>query len=142
MFAELKRYKDEHGDCDVPDRWSENPQLAKWVAHQRRFKKAGKLSLEHEQRLDALGFDWEPLQSLWEIRFAELKRYRDQHGHCNVSRREGPQLKAWVDHQRRAERTGTLSAERKARLDELGFVWSAARSARSTSTDEPGVIQS
>jgi hypothetical protein len=131
MFAELKRYKDEHGDCNVPDRWAENPQLAKWVNHRRTFKKTRKLSSAHKQRLDELGFDWEPFHSLWETRFAELKLYKDEHGHCNVPKvwGENPQLGTWVGGQRRSKKTGALSSAHEQRLNELGFEWDTKQSA-------------
>ena len=31
MHQELVRYKEEHGDCNVPYGWPENPKLASWV---------------------------------------------------------------------------------------------------------------
>ena len=34
-FGELKRYKERFGDCNVPEGWPENPQLANWVNTQR-----------------------------------------------------------------------------------------------------------
>jgi hypothetical protein len=60
MLAELKRYKDKHGDWNVPRGWKNNPYLATWVRRQRRAWKEGKLSSARKARLDALGFDWEP----------------------------------------------------------------------------------
>jgi hypothetical protein len=47
------------------------------------------------------------------------------HGDCNVPKHSGKNRKlgSWVDVQRQRQRQGTLSAERKARLDELGFDW-------------------
>jgi Helicase associated domain len=106
-------------------KWPENPQLGKWVDHQRGFKKTGKLSSAHKQRLDKLEFDWEPSDSLWETRFIELEGYRDQHGDCNVPKVSGenPQLGAWVGGQRRAKKTGKLSSAHEQRLDKLGFDW-------------------
>jgi Helicase associated domain len=61
----------------------------------------------------------------WDERYGELKRYKDQFGHCNVPRRraQNRQLATWVAVQRLSEGQGRLSAERKARLDKLGFVW-------------------
>jgi hypothetical protein len=32
-------YKVAHGDCHVPSRWPEDPQLASWVSKQRAGKK-------------------------------------------------------------------------------------------------------
>lgn len=36
MIAELKKYKEEHGDCDVPLDYGTNPSLGIWVDLQRR----------------------------------------------------------------------------------------------------------
>jgi Fe2+ transport system protein FeoA len=60
MFAELIAYKAAHGHCQVPRDWSENKQLGTWVGRQRDWAKNGRLSAERRQRLDALGFVWDP----------------------------------------------------------------------------------
>jgi hypothetical protein len=39
-LARLAAYAAEHGDCDVPARWTEDPQLGNWVRVQRQCKKA------------------------------------------------------------------------------------------------------
>jgi predicted helicase len=59
MFLELQAYKSEHGNCNVPQRWPDNPQLARWVNNQRNAKTGGKLSDERTERLDAEGFQWQ-----------------------------------------------------------------------------------
>ena len=120
MFAKLKRYKDEHGHCNV-GRADGNRKLALWVTHQRVSKNKGKLSSAYETRLDGLGFVWDLLDTAWETMFADLKRYRDEHGHCNVPQCI-PQLGPWVAHQCR-KKEGRVSAEQKTRLDALGFDW-------------------
>jgi hypothetical protein len=126
MFAELKRYKDRFGDCNVPHGWEENPELAVWVLNQRALKKRGKLSRESVERLVSLGFVWNLRDAKWEAMFAELKRYKERFGDCNVpiKWKENPQPATWVSKQRDRQRDGTLSANRKARLDALGFEWS------------------
>ncbi len=58
-FDELLRYRDEHGDCDVPTKWSKNPQLGIWVGNQRQERKRGVLHPERERLLDGIGFTWE-----------------------------------------------------------------------------------
>jgi len=60
MFLQLKLYKEQFGDCNVHWNYGENPQLANWVSHQRRFQNRGILSSDRKARLDALGFDWSP----------------------------------------------------------------------------------
>jgi hypothetical protein len=54
MFAALAAYKQEHGDCRVPQKYKSNPQLGQWVSTQRRRRDS--IPIERRQRLDALGF--------------------------------------------------------------------------------------
>ena len=56
QFLELVSYKEEHGDCLVPDKWKENRPLANWIGNQRARK--GKLEDDKIYRLDELGFVW------------------------------------------------------------------------------------
>jgi Helicase associated domain len=122
----LTRYKELFGDCNVPSAWEEKPELGFWVTQQRMLGNRGKLSTDRKARLDALGFDWGTRHTLWDTMFTELKRYKEEFGHCNVPQkwRQNPKLGAWVSSQRAQERGGKLSSERKARLDALGFEWS------------------
>ena len=61
----------------------------------------------------------------WDERYGELKRYRDEHGHCKVAHdyktSNGYRLGAWVSNQ--CQKKDDMPTERKARLDALGFVW-------------------
>ncbi|KAL7538781.1 hypothetical protein ACHAXR_009317 [Thalassiosira sp. AJA248-18] len=63
-FMELKRYKDQYGDCNVPQKWKENPSLGRWVDNQKTQHKKlydGKpthLTIERIQLLVSLGFNW------------------------------------------------------------------------------------
>jgi hypothetical protein len=41
IFSSLLDYKSRHGDCNVPQCWSENQRLANWVNTQRQFKGKG-----------------------------------------------------------------------------------------------------
>ena len=83
-------------------------------------------SSEHEARLAELGFVWHVHHAAWESMFIQLKRYKEQFGHCNVpvGWNEHPGLGPWMENQRRFNKTGKLSSVRKGRLDELGFDWS------------------
>ncbi len=57
--------------------------------------------------------------------FARLVAYKYVHGDCNVpyDHEPDPQLVNWVNAQRAFKRRSTLSDERIARLNELGFDW-------------------
>jgi hypothetical protein len=53
------------------------------VIHQHQFNNTGTLFLARNARLEQLG--WDVLESAWEDMYAELKRYKDKHGHWVVA---------------------------------------------------------
>jgi hypothetical protein len=65
-LSELADFRKIHGHCNVPNRYSENTALGKWIATQRyqcRLHIEGKscyMTLSHIQELESLGFDWKP----------------------------------------------------------------------------------
>jgi len=68
----------------------------------------------------------------WEHRFAELKRYKETHNHCNVPHRwkENPLLGKWVGNQRtnyrllKEGKSSRMTDERIRKLESIGFQWS------------------
>ena len=60
-FQELKKYKEKHGNCNVPKK---HGSLGGWVDNQRRAYrllkegKAARMSDEHIQKLESIGFQW------------------------------------------------------------------------------------
>jgi len=124
MFTALKDYKKKHGDCNVPRRWPENPQLGVWVNMQRR---ENRLSEDRKSRLEDIGFVRNLYVNRWEEMFAALKDYKKKHGNCNVPQSwpENPQLGVWVNTQRKVMKKGKLSTVRQKKLGALGFEWSS-----------------
>src|SRR2546425_760619 len=124
-FGELQAYKEQFGHCSVPAFWSKNHSLGKWVVNQRQSKRQGNLTQERFRRLEKIGFVWDPIDAFWEERFAELVRFKQKTGHCNVpySYPDIPELGVWVRTQRINRRRGNLSEGRLRRLEEIGFVW-------------------
>jgi hypothetical protein len=124
-FEELLRYKQTHGDCQVPAKWPENPQLGNWVSQQRQNRKGGTLHPERQRRLDEIGFDWrsDSRKEEWETRFEQLKAYKERFGNCRVpvKWKENPQLGMWVTSQRHHRKNGRLSLAKKELLREIGF---------------------
>jgi hypothetical protein len=57
-FEKLKMYKQDHGNCCVPQGWTEDPPLAEWVRYQRRTKDV--MDAKRKQKLNDIGFLWEP----------------------------------------------------------------------------------
>jgi hypothetical protein len=126
-FDELLAYKQAHGDCDVPAKWSENQQLANWVGMQRQLKKEGTLQAERVKLLERQGFLWEGRGSgqPWKVRYSELLKFKEEHGHCDVPVRnpDNPSLGVWVVNQRSNKKRGKLSPEQERLLNEAGFIW-------------------
>jgi len=125
MFAELKKFKAAHRNCNVPVKWTANPRLGSWVAVQRRAKRNGTLNSDRTKRLKDLGFSWAVLKKAWETSFAQLERYKQKYGHCNVPLfwSRNLRLGKWVSHQRSRKKMNAISSDRVERLTALGFVW-------------------
>ena len=126
MFEKLRAYNAEYGDCLVQQGWKLDIGLANWVTSQRMANNRGQLSFELIQRLNEIGFDWDPIVTRWDEMFQKLIKFKDDYGHTNVSQGQ-PQYKelaSWVRNQRDAkEQNRPILAERGNRLDEIGFVW-------------------
>ena len=122
-FRYLESYKDREGHCRVPRQHTESGfNLGNWVVEQRLQR--NKMPLERRDRLDRLDFVWDPRETAWENGFEHLTRYSRREGHCRVPKtfkENGFDLGSWVSVQR--ANNGNISAERKSRLDGLGFVW-------------------
>ena len=56
MLGALAKYKEVHGDCNVPAGWPPDPHLAAWVSKQRKCNTKGTLPSKRKKRLEALGF--------------------------------------------------------------------------------------
>jgi hypothetical protein len=72
-----------------------------------------------------LAFDWDPLTTRWEEGFKHLQEFVKKHKHCRVPKEykssDGFKLGEWVLEER--HKPDTLTHERKARLDAIGFDW-------------------
>jgi len=122
-FAALARFKEREGHCSVKRGHKEDGyNLDSWAKFQRGNKES--LTNERRQRLDEIGFVWEPRTQQWEEGFAALVQFYEREGHCSVKRghTEGDyRLGGWVNKQR--ARKDALSPERRQRLEEMGLVW-------------------
>src|SRR5262249_28161806 len=109
--------------CNVPATYKENGyHLGRWVVRQRTNQNL--LSKERRRRLDELGFDWAPYESLWEKGFSHLKLYKERVGDCRVPFNHienGFKLGSWANTQRTNK--NSLSDEHRQRLEEIGFIW-------------------
>jgi hypothetical protein len=136
-LSELADYRKIYGQCNVPNRYSENTKLGAWVKNQRshyKLREEGKISPmtpSRIQALESLGFEWDSHGAAWDDRLSELAEYRESHGHCNVLRKysENSKLGCWVNEQRRNYRVyldgkkSSLTTVRIQELESLDFVW-------------------
>jgi superfamily II DNA or RNA helicase len=122
MFGRLLLFRDKHEHCRVPWKYVDR-KLAHWVGTQRQFGNTGTLSTLRKQRLDRIGFDWDPIETDWQQGYDQLVIYKEREGHCRVPhlyKEDGFRLGSWVNKQRFND---TMPAERRRKLDEIGFVW-------------------
>eukprot|EP00980_Cylindrotheca_fusiformis_P003752 scaffold833_cov92-Cylindrotheca_fusiformis.AAC.6 len=140
-LEELKKYSQQHGDCMVPKRYSENVALGYWVNTQRKhykLRKEGKRSTMTEDRIAALekiGFAWNKNEAIWHQRIEELAKYRDEHGNCDVPRNYPPNmdLAKWVEsqrkqyHLRKDGKKSSMTDARTAELERVGLSWRRRR---------------
>jgi len=139
MLDDLRKYKERHGDCLVPQKYAPNPPLGRWVTNQRQAYKhmldGEKISSAIKERiclLNEIGFVWVVETSgKWSDMFEELKKYKETHGNCAVPVKcpSHKHLALWVQKQRRQYRemkkgrSTQMTAERSDLLNGLGFVW-------------------
>jgi hypothetical protein len=142
-LSELADYHKIQGHCNVPQNYTENTKLAKWVGRQRQnYKlhlkgKTSSMTLSRIQELESVGFEWDASLTSWEYHFNELADYRKIHGHCNVpyNCRENTKIAMWISRQRtsyRLHREGKrsqMTLPRIQALESLGFEWEASLAA-------------
>ncbi len=82
------------------------------------------LTPERLERLDALGFVWDPHTEQWEEGFSKLQQFKEREGHCRVPQghKEGD-FGSWKLGWNSETNKDKLTPERLERLDALGFVW-------------------
>ncbi|KAJ1457231.1 hypothetical protein M885DRAFT_438423, partial [Pelagophyceae sp. CCMP2097] len=123
-FGRLEAYKAANGDCLVPVLYTvDGFNLGVWVQSTRRKYADGALPEEKANRLEALGFVWDPKYADWLGCFAHLVAYKAENGDCRVPdgyELNGFRLGGWVVQQRQ---TKTLTRRMVSRLEEIGFVW-------------------
>jgi Helicase associated domain len=78
-FDKLLEYKAKHGTTMVPQCYQDDARLGRWVHYQRveywLFQQTGnaKITKERINRLNAIGFEWDPQKATWNSMFEKLK---------------------------------------------------------------------
>lgn len=133
-FAEASIYYAEHGDLNVPKRYTTPAglSLGAWLVTQRRVREGqipGNLTSQQIARLDSIGMSWGSRKDAAWLRGLEAARkYHETYGNLMVPGRyidsDGYPLGTWVIKTRQQQANGRLKEERTAQLEEIGMVWS------------------
>jgi len=102
-YDQLVLYYREHGNSNVL-RSDPNKKLSGWVKRQRNNFKDGKLNYQKILALNALDFIWNRIESAWYEKYAQLCKYQETYGHCNVVSIIDRTLAEWTQRQRREYR--------------------------------------
>ena len=93
--------------------------LGEWCSTQRKMRKQGKLSPNRQTLLDRIGFVWS-VEQVWRSYLEQLHQFHVQNGRWPGCR-EGA-LGRWCTVQRRNYRRGSLSDQKIAQLEQIGFI--------------------
>jgi hypothetical protein len=135
----LRAFRAEHGHVDVPRGHiaSDGFLLGTWVRSRRsEYFRDPTRTLHRWPELTEFGFRWliRDRDAAWQHGVAELADYVADHGDAAVPRRweteDGFHLGVWIGRRRTDYKTGQISEERIAELDELGMLWQTRRSPR------------
>lgn len=136
-YNELKRYKQVHGDCCVPQDSPQHKQLSAWVRTQKqqyKLMREGKhchMSQARVELLNEIDFEWSGVkrEQFWKERYDELVLFHSKHEHTRVPEKypAAPKLHSWVSLQRRQlklrkeGKKNKLTDERLRLLEVLGM---------------------
>ncbi|MCD7883289.1 MAG: helicase associated domain-containing protein, partial [Lachnospiraceae bacterium] len=134
-LALVKAWYREKGTLDIPyDTMVDGVRLRIWLARQKQYLEAGKLTSEQAPLLSELPLDqlsvpqevktWKTWLQMYRDAEAYVKEYGSLRNIPHSYRGEsGGVLYAWVTRQRVAKKNGGLSEKQIQMLDGIGFVW-------------------
>lgn len=127
-FDDLEAYKKQHGHANVPAGAvsAAGRNLGTWCSEQRKAFRAGRLHESRVEQLQAVGFSFQIIEDTWAENLDALKRFVDEHGHCDVPAgvegARGSSLADWL----RNQRTRRISLANKRKLEALGVSFKTA----------------
>lgn len=137
-LQELSAFKATTGHLNLAERGDTpvSATLLGWVKTQRTFQREGRLSAARKAKLDELGFDWNPQDTIWAKWFQVYKDFVAQHERCDVAyiKQFNKELSVWVNHQKSALGQGRVPGHRARELRAAGMV-PAVRTERQKHTE-------
>jgi hypothetical protein len=126
LYQRLVGYKNNHKSTNVPAKYKKDPKLGNWVRRQRQYYNNKTLSIERINRLELIGFVWNPCDVRWMEMYHKLMAYKKQNNSTKVPTlyTKDPSLGLWVSTQRKAYNNGKMTGKRLELLNTINFVWS------------------
>ena len=129
MYNRLVGYWKKNNSTNVPKDYEDDPQLGRWVNHQRIYYKKNDSAMTDEkiERLEAIGFVWDAQEALWQEMYSRLVQYWKLKNSTIVPQRyeDDPELGWWVTNQRTLykKNDSRMTPERIEKLEAIAFVW-------------------
>jgi superfamily II DNA or RNA helicase len=131
-------FKKREGHVNIPKGHKEDGlDLDQWIKNQRRghfnqLSGTGKYKLNNErfQKLNDTGFEWDPLEKIWEEYFNALLSFKKRELNVKVKYNHienGLNLGSWLNTQKYQKNKGKLSIERIQKFEEIGVRWSIVK---------------
>jgi len=132
-IKDLTKYCQDHGDCDVPEKYLKDRELGIWVKMQRDAYSDKVLPDNRVKMLNQIGFNFyhgrkttrSKTTDPWQRRLSELSAYKNKAGNTNVPKNFTLNLGLgdFVYNQRMAYKDNNLSGEKIQALEDMGFDW-------------------
>lgn len=134
-LQEAEKYREEHGDLNVPFGYKTESGmlLGRWLQRQRNAYegKEGLMTLDRIQDLEKLGIVWQRgHHTSWDDMYEEAKTYFEHHGNLRIPHNyetpSGKKLGLWIKHQRdkySGAVASSLDEEKIEKLNALGMQW-------------------
>jgi len=120
-FQELKNYIKQNNHMRFSKALVKESGLPNWCFDQKKKHKKGTLSQEKYDKLNSIGFVWDP----WQTCYDELLQYKEENNDVNVpvNYRGENKLGNWISSQRKAYSKGKLSPKKVKLLEDIGFIF-------------------
>jgi superfamily II DNA or RNA helicase len=126
-YAALEAFHAEHGHFRVPvDHVIGDISLSGWVSAQRLADRQGRLADERRQRMEAIGFIFDPTQEAWQRHYAAAQAFHAVHDHLRIPARyqaDGISVGRWLRAQLDKHATGALEQDKARLLEAIGVLW-------------------
>eukprot|EP00529_Nitzschia_sp_RCC80_P024937 CAMPEP_0113485264 /NCGR_PEP_ID=MMETSP0014_2-20120614/24392_1 /TAXON_ID=2857 /ORGANISM="Nitzschia sp." /LENGTH=540 /DNA_ID=CAMNT_0000378901 /DNA_START=483 /DNA_END=2102 /DNA_ORIENTATION=+ /assembly_acc=CAM_ASM_000159 len=99
MYDRLVEYRKKNNSTLVPQYYEEDPELGSWVKNQRNCFNTNdsRTTPQKIERLEAIGFVWNPHEAAWLEMYNRLQEYKHKNGNADVKKRykKDPKLGLW-----------------------------------------------